>query len=350
MLAAERARTTRSSARRRAPRAPARAAGSSTRSTARGTTRGASRSGRRSIALEADGSVQVGVVSAPALRSRWWAERGAGRVRERRAAPRLGDRAASRTPCSRSRSSTTVPGLARRAWHARGLGDFWAHMLVAEGAVDGAVDAARRERSGPRRRAGDRRGGAAGASRTRPGSRASTRAAPSPRTACSTTSSWPRSRLRRSPHPAYVSTPDAAHDAALLACESDSSFREAGHGRLSGIDQPVPNGPTRRLAPASSGVGVMVLALFLGIAVAVLVIVAVVLIKTADEARDEVKAASTAVPERTITRHTPRARSACRSRASRARRPRTPRSSRGARGDATPRCRRSRRATSSRCT
>jgi histidinol-phosphatase len=34
-----------------------------------------------------------------------------------------------------------VPALARQAWHARGLGDFWAHMLVAEGAVDGAVDA-----------------------------------------------------------------------------------------------------------------------------------------------------------------------------------------------------------------
>ncbi len=34
-----------------------------------------------------------------------------------------------------------VPALGRRAWHARGLGDFWAHMLVAEGAVDGAVDA-----------------------------------------------------------------------------------------------------------------------------------------------------------------------------------------------------------------
>jgi histidinol-phosphatase len=34
-----------------------------------------------------------------------------------------------------------LPGLASRAWHARGLGDFWAHMLVAEGAVDGAIDA-----------------------------------------------------------------------------------------------------------------------------------------------------------------------------------------------------------------
>ncbi len=37
--------------------------------------------------------------------------------------------------------SVPAPGLARRAWHARGFGDFWAHMLVAEGAVDGAIDA-----------------------------------------------------------------------------------------------------------------------------------------------------------------------------------------------------------------
>ena len=34
-----------------------------------------------------------------------------------------------------------VPAIARHAWHARGFGDFWAHMLVAEGAVDAAVDA-----------------------------------------------------------------------------------------------------------------------------------------------------------------------------------------------------------------
>ena len=34
-----------------------------------------------------------------------------------------------------------LPSLAARAWHARGYGDFWSHMLVAEGAVDGAIDA-----------------------------------------------------------------------------------------------------------------------------------------------------------------------------------------------------------------
>ena len=92
------------------------------------------------IALEEDGVVRVGVVSAPALGRRWWAERGAGAF-------------ANGEPIHVSAIATveeavlsfaieqTIPELARRAWHRRGLGDFWAHMLVAEGAVDGAVDA-----------------------------------------------------------------------------------------------------------------------------------------------------------------------------------------------------------------
>jgi histidinol-phosphatase len=91
-------------------------------------------------ALEEDGVVRLGVVSAPALTRRWWAERGAGAF-------------ASGQPIHVSAISRVeeavlsfsieneVPQLALRAWHARGLGDFWAHMLVAEGAVDGAVDA-----------------------------------------------------------------------------------------------------------------------------------------------------------------------------------------------------------------
>jgi histidinol-phosphatase len=31
-------------------------------------------------------------------------------------------------------------GLADRCWRTRGFGDFWAHMLVAEGAMDIALD------------------------------------------------------------------------------------------------------------------------------------------------------------------------------------------------------------------
>jgi histidinol-phosphatase len=92
------------------------------------------------IALEADAVVRVGVVSAPALRGRWWAERGAGAFAN--GEPMHVSSVATVEEAVLSFSiENDVPPLARRAWHARGLGDFWAHMLVAEGAVDGAVDA-----------------------------------------------------------------------------------------------------------------------------------------------------------------------------------------------------------------
>jgi len=92
------------------------------------------------IALEVKGHVELGVVSAPALHRRWWAERGGG-------AHAGGDRvhvSAVRRPedavlCFALEQP--LPKLAARAWHARGYGDFWSHMLVAEGAVDGAIDA-----------------------------------------------------------------------------------------------------------------------------------------------------------------------------------------------------------------
>ncbi len=92
------------------------------------------------IALEDDGAVVLGVVSAPALGGRWWAERGSGAFARGApihvsAIPTVGEAVLSFA------IEQGVPELARHAWHARGLGDFWAHMLVAEGAVDGAVDA-----------------------------------------------------------------------------------------------------------------------------------------------------------------------------------------------------------------
>ncbi|MGZ4335524.1 MAG: inositol monophosphatase family protein [Gaiellaceae bacterium] len=91
------------------------------------------------IALERDGAVTCGVVSAPALGHRWWATRGEGAWRdgERIAVSRvttLGDAAAS---CS---EAADLALLEPRAWHTRGLGDFWQHVLVAEGALDVAVD------------------------------------------------------------------------------------------------------------------------------------------------------------------------------------------------------------------
>ena len=92
------------------------------------------------IALERGGEVVCGVVSAPALGHRWWAAHGEGALRdgERLAVSRvaaLGDAAVS---CSEARNLATFEP---RVWHARGIGDFWQHMLVAEGALDAAVDA-----------------------------------------------------------------------------------------------------------------------------------------------------------------------------------------------------------------
>jgi len=91
------------------------------------------------IALEVDGVVQVGFVSAPALARRWWAERGAGVYANGEpihvsAVSRIEDSVLSFAIEDR------VPDIARRAWHARGFGDFWPYMLIAEGCVDGAAD------------------------------------------------------------------------------------------------------------------------------------------------------------------------------------------------------------------
>jgi histidinol-phosphatase len=92
------------------------------------------------VALEVDGEVELGVASAPALGRRWWAARGAGAfangTRIRVSAVAAVEEAVLSFPLE-----SALPALARRAWHARGFGDFWAHMLVAEGAVDGAIDA-----------------------------------------------------------------------------------------------------------------------------------------------------------------------------------------------------------------
>jgi len=91
------------------------------------------------IALESAGVVEVGVVSAPALGSRWWAERGHGASANGEPAHVSSIGRVEEAVLSFS-IENSVPQIAQRAWHARGLGDFWAHMLVAEGAVDGAVD------------------------------------------------------------------------------------------------------------------------------------------------------------------------------------------------------------------
>ena len=92
------------------------------------------------IALEEDGELRLGVVSSPALGRRWWAERGAGAFAD---GASIGVSRVARVEdavlCFALEQQ--LPALAHRCWHPRAYGDFWAHMLVAEGAADGAIDA-----------------------------------------------------------------------------------------------------------------------------------------------------------------------------------------------------------------
>ncbi|MFM8236456.1 MAG: inositol monophosphatase family protein [Actinomycetota bacterium] len=100
------------------------------------------------IALEVDGRLDVGVVSAPALGMRWWAGRGLGAFRDgdRISVSEVGDLADAQLSFAWDTSGAfaglgdRLLGLAHRCWRARGIGDFWQHLLVAEGAFDIAVD------------------------------------------------------------------------------------------------------------------------------------------------------------------------------------------------------------------
>jgi histidinol-phosphatase len=85
---------------------------------------------------------QVGVVSAPALHRRWWAARGEGafcngapiRVS---AIDRVADAQLSYDDLG---GGDNLVALIRACGRTRAFGDFWSHMLVAEGAVDIAVE------------------------------------------------------------------------------------------------------------------------------------------------------------------------------------------------------------------
>ena len=100
------------------------------------------------IALTQGGRTEVGVASAPALGRRWWAARGNGAFLN-------GD------PITVSRISKLADAqlsinslldfddhgvgeqgraLSGACWRTRGFGDFWSHVMVAEGVVDVAVE------------------------------------------------------------------------------------------------------------------------------------------------------------------------------------------------------------------
>ena len=100
------------------------------------------------IALRIDGRVDVGVVSAPALGRRWWAARGLGAFAD--GSPISVSKVATLADASLSYSSLTgwaqqgrldgLLDLSNRCWRTRAYGDFWSHVLVAEGAVDASFE------------------------------------------------------------------------------------------------------------------------------------------------------------------------------------------------------------------
>jgi histidinol-phosphatase len=95
------------------------------------------------LALEREGVVCASVVSAPALGHRWWAVRGEGAFADGSqcrvsAVARLEDASVSSTSARRMPAGWSA--VVERAWTNRGLGDFWQHCLVAEGALDVACD------------------------------------------------------------------------------------------------------------------------------------------------------------------------------------------------------------------
>lgn len=83
---------------------------------------------------------RVAVISAPSLGRRWWAERGTGAYAD---GHRIRVSAIDRLENATLLYALDRPPPARAwdAWHLRGFGDFWAHMLVAEGSAEVAVDA-----------------------------------------------------------------------------------------------------------------------------------------------------------------------------------------------------------------
>jgi histidinol-phosphatase len=95
------------------------------------------------LALERDGVVCASLVSAPALGRRWWAARGEGAFADGArcdvsAVSRIEDATVSSTSARHMPDGWT--SIVTRAWANRGLGDFWQHCLVAEGAVDVGCD------------------------------------------------------------------------------------------------------------------------------------------------------------------------------------------------------------------
>jgi len=102
------------------------------------------------IGIEENSEMVAGMVSAPALSqgTRWWAYRGEGAYRDGHhihvsRIARLADAMVFTTgtgPTKNPDVRATLRKFSDAARNSRSMGGFWQHMLVAEGATEGAVD------------------------------------------------------------------------------------------------------------------------------------------------------------------------------------------------------------------
>jgi histidinol-phosphatase len=109
------------------------------------------------LAVEEEGEIMVGVMSAPAIGERWYARRGGGtwavgsigpgagvprRIGVSRVAAIADALVLYSSPLDVA-ASGEAPGfdaLIRSAWRDRGFGDFWGYALVAEGAAEAMIE------------------------------------------------------------------------------------------------------------------------------------------------------------------------------------------------------------------
>jgi histidinol-phosphatase len=100
------------------------------------------------LGIERNEEIVVGMASAPALRTRWWAYRGEGAYRDAKRihvsnVATLGEAMVFTTgtgPSKGKEARERIRRLADAARNGRAIGGFWQHMLVAEGAIDAALD------------------------------------------------------------------------------------------------------------------------------------------------------------------------------------------------------------------
>jgi histidinol-phosphatase len=100
------------------------------------------------LAFERDGALELGLVSAPGMRRRWFARRGGGAFVRADGTERpihvssIDSLAEAQVVFSTLRGlddaglGTALHRLTSTAWRDRGFGDFWGHMLVAQGSAE----------------------------------------------------------------------------------------------------------------------------------------------------------------------------------------------------------------------